>query len=905
MPMNRPFCALVGAMLLVPTAGHGAEFSVLVKVGLKDTEPTEWRGKVEVVGGTIAGVTGWRFSQGDEVGEDGAWRLKTDPVPGARQPQTYPNGLIVDVDGAAGTVLKTSANDIEWEVSLGDLAFGRPMVHPSGQIAAQSAPRYTTLSGGDREDDYPAICAVSDGTLVAVWQSYADKDDVLWWSVCTDGKWGEAQRVPRFAGDLYQPTCAPDGNGGFWAVCARQDGGDFDLHALHCDGGKWREPVNISKAAGNDFNQALCADADGVVHCVWQGFRNGSSDILMARCVEGKWEAPVAIASSGANEWSPAIATGKAGTWVAWDTYQNGSYDIYAARIADGKPEEPRPVAASARFEAKASVACDDAGRVWIAWQDAGEDWGKDTGYTVPEAQRRQPLYRERNLKTACIENDRLFMAPDVALAMPEGERGFLEEPRLCCDQQGRLWLVFQHPVSIRTPRGNQVWNERAWEKYATYLDGDKWAPALYFPGKLARIDTFPGLTPAANGIAVAFHTDGREYGRIRVMTRNQVFATTLDAAGPAQDPQLAETPWPKAAVVRRDEARDIGRARRYVAEIGGRAFRLLRGDTHRHTEISWDGNGDGSVLDAYRYAMDAASLDFFMVSDHNQQTGVDLEYIWWRNYKLADVHNNSPAFNTLYGYERSCGYPNGHRNVIKAERDYPSFRHTNQPDDLKLLYEYCKRENAIMIAHTTGSNHGTRWDWFDQAYEPVIEIFQGCRTSYEYEGAPKSATPGDGQAQRTGYRPAGFLWRAWQQDLRLGIISSSDHGSTHYSYAGVYCEEPGRDGVIEGLKARHAFGATDNIVIDMRSGNHFMGEQWEQTEAPILDVQVLGTAPLTQVEIIRDFEFVHTLSPNEPEAKFTWMDNDFTPGTHLYYVRAQQADQSVAWGSPVWIRKG
>jgi len=438
-----------------------------------------------------------------------------------------------------------------------------------------------------------------------------------------------------------------------------------------------------------------------------------------------------------------------------------------------------------------------------------------------------------------------------------------------------------------------------------TYLSGDAWAPALYLPANLARIDTFPAIVPSGEGVMLVCHSDNRGMNDPRKMTRNTIFAAAVTTAEPVSEAVLTPVELPTPTVVRENEASHLARARAYVADPAGRTLRLLRGDTHRHTEVSWDGTGDGSVLDAYRYAMDAAALDFFMVSDHNQRTGVDLEYVRRRCYKLADLHHNPPAFTTLFGYERSLGYPDGHRNVVNARRDYDSFRFTGQQNDLDLLYEYCRRERAIVIPHTIGTNHGTNWYAFDLGLEPVVEIFQGCRTNYEYEGAPKSATPGDPQADNTGYRPQGFLWRAWQRDLRLGILCSSDHGSTHYSYAGVYCAQPSREGVIEAIKGRRTFGATDNLIIDLRVGDHFMGEDWTQDQPPAIDVKVLGTAPLERVELIRDFQFVFTHRPEGAEASFTWLDNDFTPGTHLYYVRAEQVDESIAWGSPVWITKG
>ena len=370
-------------------------------------------------------------------------------------------------------------------------------------------------------------------------------------------------------------------------------------------------------------------------------------------------------------------------------------------------------------------------------------------------------------------------------------------------------------------------------------------------------------------------------------------------------EPELTAAGFPEPVVVHEAESADLQRVRDYAVDVAGRTLGLVRGDTHRHTEISWDGTGDGSVLDAYRYAMDAAGLEFLLASDHNQRTGVDIEYIRWRSYKLADVHTHAPKFSGYYGYERSLGFPNGHRNMLRARKDYPSFRFTGESNDLQQLYEYCEEYGAIAIAHTTGSNHGTNWYAYNRQVEPVVEIFQGCRTSYEYEGAPKSATPGDRQAENTGYQPAGFLWRAWQQDYRMGIISSSDHGSTHYSYACVYTDDPTRQGIIDAMKARHTFGANDNIIMDVRAGENMMGDEWTQGEPPELRVKVMGTGKIDRVDVIRDYQFVYTNRPDGSEAEFTYLDNDFTEGTHLYYVRMQQADESIAWASPVWITKG
>ena len=43
-------------------------------------------------------------------------------------------------------------------------------------------------------------------------------------------------------------------------------------------------------------------------------------------------------------------------------------------------------------------------------------------------------------------------------------------------------------------------------------------------------------------------------------------------------------------------EAEDLRRIHGYAIESGGKTYHIYRGDTHRHTEFSMDGNNDGSL---------------------------------------------------------------------------------------------------------------------------------------------------------------------------------------------------------------------------------------------------------------------------------------------------------------------
>src|SRR4029079_8964375 len=97
---------------------------------------------------------------------------------------------------------------------------------------------------------------------------------------------------------------------------------------------------------------------------------------------------------------------------------------------------------------------------------------------------------------------------------------------------------------------------------------------------------------------------------------------------------------------------------------------------------------------------------------------------------------------------------------------------------------------------------------------EPLVEIYQGLNSSYEYENAPRADTPERRYFHHgEGWRPLGFVWAAWAKGLKLGVQASSDHIATHDAYACILVDgarEPTREDILNGMRARHAYAATD-----------------------------------------------------------------------------------------------
>jgi hypothetical protein len=199
----------------------------------------------------------------------------------------------------------------------------------------------------------------------------------------------------------------------------------------------------------------------------------------------------------------------------------------------------------------------------------------------------------------------------------------------------------------------------------------------------------------------------------------------------------------------------------------------------------------------------------------------------------------------------------------------------------------------------------GTDWRDNDPDVEPIVEIYQGCRMSYEYFGAPRAGY--DPQSNRLptqlgGWQPAGFIDNAFKKGYRLGFQASSDHFSTHISYCIVLAEQHDREGIVAGLKKRHCYGATDDIIVDVRSGPHLMGDAYKTEMAPSLQMTVIGTKPLSHIDVLKDNQVVDTIKTTQARYQGTWTDPKPTPGVHYYYIRVHQSDEELAWASPMWI---
>ncbi len=924
------------AVLLILIAGGEAAaqpdsrgpLTVFLTLGANPRAVEQWNGSVTVTGGQLWSIEGHQFMQEDRVTAGGGWQCATrrDEITGFPRvnynemspaelppPVFYPCAVFVTIRPAGSARVGVKTDHGSFEFALSELGL-EPKEFLNGRATVQWAPAVERLTTEEYEDDEPAITRLPDGAMAVAWVAYRDRGDRILLRMFRHGSWTGPEEVTPAPGDIFRCSLAADAGGNLWVFWSERQGSVWQIRGRQRKQGRWEPAVTLSQDGTNTFHRAATS-AGGTVLLVWQSFRGpvgkAQSDIYMKAYSNGRWSAEMRVSDSPANDWEPSVAggTGDSG-WIAWDSYDRGNYDIFVRAWEGGKPGAVRRVTSSPRFQAHTSVAVDAQGRPWLAWDESGTNWGKDVGYLVTPAYG-TPIHQERTIRLAMWDGKQ-WVEPKHKLEPFYPYRLFpnFESPRIIFDAAGALNMVFRHWTRSRS---HSIGAPIGWENYLTRFDGRRWTRPVPLNHSRGSIEKRPALERDGDGaIWAAWMTDNRRFPR-NVPQNAEVYAARLGSS--AQRPEYSaaafapfEEPFAEEIPIHIAEADSVRTVRNYTIVAGDKKYKIFRGDMHRHTDISQDFKYDGSLIEVYRYALDAASLDYIVPTDH--QLGYDMEFTWWQDEKLKDLFHVPGTFLTLFGYERSVPYPNGHRNVIfpkRGTRTLPIPREEIRGEKgAGELFAYLRKNNGISMPHSSGTAQGTDWRDNDPEVEPVIEIFQGYRASYEYQNAPLAASETRLREQRSGFAPLGYWWVALAKGLKLGVQASSDHWSTHMSYACIVSQRFDRESLFAALKSRHTYGATDNIVLDFQAesgGKHYiMGDIIRAATAPRFRVRAIGTSEIAQVVIVKNQTFVYTAQPNARQVDFEFIDTNFEPGANYYYLRVLQRDRQAAWSSPIWV---
>ena len=344
--------ALVGSLSLAQRAQRGGGYEsepggtpeaqhwqVLVLMGTGDRDPAKWDGSLQVTGGEIFELEGYRFELPDRVLPQGGWRMETRLErilfgQGGERPEqrVLPKGLLIRGSGTPRLEIRTTSGDCAFAPA--EIAFGTALRCADGRIEVRLIPAATDLSGTElRQHDYPALTAARDGTLWATWSSYHDQREELNFRRYAQGRWTRLIPVGRAAEDLWRPQTAVDSAGTPWLIWAQRENANWDIFAMPWQGNEWGGRVRLSDRPLPDIEPSVATTQDGAIHVVWQALEGRYSQIHLRTLRAGQWSPVTRVTSGTQNNWEPAVAAAPdGGAWIAWDRYTS-SYDIYCRRL--------------------------------------------------------------------------------------------------------------------------------------------------------------------------------------------------------------------------------------------------------------------------------------------------------------------------------------------------------------------------------------------------------------------------------------------------------------------------------------------------------------------------------------------------------------------------------------------
>jgi len=686
---------------LVPAGPLADQLVVRVILGNKDPEPRAWSGRVSVDVGSIVAVSGYNFEQQDSVEADGSFKFQTrrrKPNTAAQRARGRAN-MPMDNNGLELTLaelrpdskLTLETPDGSVTQAVAELGPTRRFTMDGQAIFETSAPSENVVQTADVFEETPAAADGPDGSLNLAYVTFTPGEnweatrqvetapddfkawtepvggDQLWFRRRTGTTWGEPVAVTAAGLDLYRPAVAVAGDGTPWVFWSEQvdcdaqfSGGDWELMARSMKPGAPSHQLRLTGERYADVCASACTDASGRVWVTWMAFRGDNARILACRQEDDGFSEPEVVADSSRNEWAPALAAAADGrVAVVWDSYAGGSYDVLARIWQDGRWQDPVSIAATPVGEMNASAAFDGAGRLWVGYEASDGLWGKDFG---PYDQGGVRLFAGRHAEVRVLMGGQVQTPRQSLVEVMPGRPGPQQVqnnprgnpvalPRLAADSAGRVWVVCRLAFPARRAGVGAVFT--CW---ATTYQGEAWTPALQLTGSDAILDVRPSLVPAVEGGVLAIINGDHRWAMTNQNPANEdVTMAYVPAAPAAPEPVLQAAPA-NSAPPADGEAAAVARMRGYRTRLNNENLQILRGEFHRHTEISQDGGGDGTLMDMWRYGLDAASLDWIGNGDHDNGGG--RESTWWRTQKTTSIFSLPPAFCPMYTYERSVNYP-------------------------------------------------------------------------------------------------------------------------------------------------------------------------------------------------------------------------------------------------------
>lgn len=353
----------------------------------------------------------------------------------------------------------------------------------------------------------------------------------------------------------------------------------------------------------------------------------------------------------------------------------------------------------------------------------------------------------------------------------------------------------------------------------------------------------------------------------------------------------------------------------------------LLHGESERV-------DSDENIELFLRHMRDEYSLQFIATSPFEDSKELTPE-AWKTVSTQITEYNEENRFTTLLGFQWMGDEGEGLRQLIYWKDNKPLLRKKDpKSSNLKKIYKtHTPKELLSIPCMTMTKDCALTFEDFNGDFERVVEIYNswGSSECTAKEGNLRPIV----SSSKTGLveNDKGSVRAALNRNLRFGFVAGglddrgfysslyeSDQAQYSPGLTAIIAIEQTRDTLMQALYNRSCYATTGaRIVLGFFIAGSAMGTELTTKNKPGLAFNrhitgfICATAPIKEMQIIRNGQLFHTFTPNDSYFEFAHDDSeeltkialdspDERPPFAYYYLRVIQEDGHMAFSSPIWV---
>lgn len=361
-------------------------------------------------------------------------------------------------------------------------------------------------------------------------------------------------------------------------------------------------------------------------------------------------------------------------------------------------------------------------------------------------------------------------------------------------------------------------------------------------------------------------------------LTRTEVVEIDQDRL-PTFDP----LPGVRTAYQHACSAAGVGAAVRQPLSVPG--YTCVTGDIHNHSLYSkCMSSVDGSPDDLARWYMDLLGMQLLCITDHTDRIGYP-QFTWVMD-TLEELAADQATL--LYGIEPSME-PDQDTNYYAATREDVEVLRLTSLYSLRRQHVYesirchMKPDAAVAIRHCHGRTRASNGIHSQETVRTYAPDLEWAMEALQLRG---NIILGESAQNPEEHFPCNFL----NGGAKIGLVGGTDHDTAmvvnHLGYTGFWTEQPGAQGVLEALRNRRTFAASNgHAQIWTECEGQPMGAEVTVEGCVRIQAQVCAARPVRRAALVRDGVLLEWHETEPAEECTIILEDTPQPGQHWYAV--------------------